>query len=84
MIFQFLGDASQAYSKHFKIELEGVMRGSGHRFQDLGPSVVVFHETSRTNTLDNSGNTSISSNKLEPRTRPDLKSGHFVLSKADM
>ena len=33
------------------------MKASRQKLQDLGPTVVVFHETSRTNTLDDSGET---------------------------
>ncbi|XP_067943609.1 zinc finger FYVE domain-containing protein 1-like [Watersipora subatra] len=52
-LFQFLGDASQAYSKHFRQELELRKSHAGHRLlQEMGPAVIVFHETKRTNTLD--------------------------------
>ena len=49
-LFQFLGDASKAYLKHFCIELKSASK----RFQldssvsTLGPSVIIFHETLHT------------------------------------
>lgn len=52
-MFQFLGDASKAYLKHFSVELKSASR----RFQldkavsTLGPSVIIFHETQHTDIL---------------------------------
>jgi len=56
-LFYFLGDASKAYSKHFKEELDRV--GEQNSFSDsfeqsvssLGPVVIVFHETMHTDIL---------------------------------
>jgi len=61
-LFYFLGDASKAYNKHFKQELNRM--GEQNSFSDswsesvssMGPSVIIFHETLHTDILDkNSG-----------------------------
>ena len=52
-LFTFLGDASRAYGHHFASELrEALSRGGlGYSLMDLGPVVVVFHETLHTDVL---------------------------------
>lgn len=56
-MFQFLCDASTAYTKHFSIELQAAAQRCGKSVADLNPSVVVFHETTNTKVLgqDNGG-----------------------------
>ena len=46
-LFTFLGDASRAYGLHFAAELREASKRSGLCYSptDLGPVVVVFHET---------------------------------------
>lgn len=53
-MFQFLGDASKAFAKHFAKELENAMSKFGKRtggLSSLGPAVIVFHETLHTKPL---------------------------------
>ncbi|XP_064408780.1 zinc finger FYVE domain-containing protein 1 [Latimeria chalumnae] len=52
-MFQFLGSASQAYLKHFTRELRALSTRCGLEvpLSSLGPSVIIFHETSRTELL---------------------------------
>lgn len=52
-LFEFLGDASQAYSKHFTEELKAAsMKTKIDQLSVLGPAVIVFHETLHTDTLN--------------------------------
>lgn len=56
-LFYFLGDASKAYNKHFKQELNrvGEQNSYSENFENsvssLGPTVIVFHETMHTDIL---------------------------------
>ena len=54
-LFQFLGDASKAYMKHFSEELRAAWKrchmDSHVSLSNLGPSVIVFHETMHTDVL---------------------------------
>lgn len=52
-LFQFLGDASTAYKCHFKKELKAASERCGiiGPLSQLGPSVVIFHETQHTEIL---------------------------------
>ena len=52
-LFQFIGDASAAYSKHFSHELRAAVRRGNMNLRpsDLGPAVVIFHETRHTDVL---------------------------------
>lgn len=52
-LFTFLGDASRAYGHHFATELREASKRSGLCYSptDLGPVVVVFHETLHTDVL---------------------------------
>lgn len=52
-LFTFLGDASRAYVHHFSSELRGASQRSGlsYSLSDLGPVVVIFHETLYTEVL---------------------------------
>lgn len=59
-MFQFLGDASKAFVKHFSRELEAAMTKIGMKsggLSSLGPAVVVFHETQHTKPLGEEGDT---------------------------
>ena len=58
-LFYFLGDASKAYVKHFKMELDK-MGEQNYKSEDkvitisasnLGPTIVIFHETLHTDVL---------------------------------
>ena len=58
-MFYFLGDASKAYVKHFKMELDK-MGEQSYKSEDkvitisasnLGPTIVIFHETLHTDVL---------------------------------
>lgn len=53
-LFTFLGDASRAYGHHFASELREASKRSGLCYTptDLGPVVVVFHETLHTDVLE--------------------------------
>jgi len=59
-LFYFLGDASTAYNKHFKQELNrmGEQNSYSENFENsvssLGPTVIVFHETMHTDILSKS------------------------------
>jgi zinc finger FYVE domain-containing protein 1 len=61
-MFSFLGDASKAYLKHFSPELKAAIERGQLNLPlcSLGPSVVIFHETHRTEVLgtqtDDTGN----------------------------
>lgn len=52
-LFKFLGDASEAYLKHFAKELKATSARCGLDvpLSTLGPAVVIFHETVHTKTL---------------------------------
>ncbi|XP_067831032.1 zinc finger FYVE domain-containing protein 1 isoform X2 [Heptranchias perlo] len=52
-LFRFLGNASQAYLKHFTGELRAMSDRCGLEvpLSSLGPAVVIFHETSNTKLL---------------------------------
>jgi zinc finger FYVE domain-containing protein 1 len=55
-LFQFLADASKAYVKHFAVELKAATRrfGKSMPMSDLGPMVLIFHETVHTEVLGKS------------------------------
>lgn len=55
-LFTFLGDASRAYVDHFSSELRSASQRSGltHSLSDLGPVVIIFHETLYTEILSSS------------------------------
>eukprot|EP00092_Neocalanus_flemingeri_P009959 GFUD01010737.1.p1 GENE.GFUD01010737.1~~GFUD01010737.1.p1 ORF type:complete len:703 (-),score=93.22 GFUD01010737.1:369-2477(-) len=59
-LFYFLGDASKAYNKHFKQELNRMGEANSfsenfeHSVSSLGPTVIVFHETLHTDILSKS------------------------------
>ncbi|CAH1791150.1 unnamed protein product [Owenia fusiformis] len=75
-MFQFLGDASSAYMKHFKKELKALSdRGKFEgTLSTLGPAVVVFHETQHTDVLKKeSGN----GKRKSGRTPEDLLKDRF-------
>ncbi|BFZ11581.1 hypothetical protein BsWGS_14619 [Bradybaena similaris] len=50
-MFVFLSNASQAYLKHFKQELRFASQKYGISESDLGPTLIVFHETVYTDIL---------------------------------
>ncbi|XP_072285515.1 zinc finger FYVE domain-containing protein 1-like [Pyxicephalus adspersus] len=52
-MFQFLGNASKAYLKFFTPELKALSSRCGLEvtLSSLGPSLIIFHETSRTDLL---------------------------------
>ena len=52
-LFYFLNDASQAYLKHFTTELKAASKrlGMDAPLSNLGPAVIIFHETDHTDTL---------------------------------
>lgn len=52
-LFTFLGDASRAYVHHFSSELRSASQRSGlsYSVSDLGPVVIIFHETLYTEVL---------------------------------
>ena len=59
-MFYFLGDASQAYVKHFKMELDKMSGEQSSKSDEkvvtitasnLGPCVIIFHETLHTDVL---------------------------------
>lgn len=54
-LFTFLGAASRAYSHHFQSALQAVGQREGvlSSVSNLGPSVIIFHETRHTSPLTN-------------------------------
>ena len=58
-LFKFLGDASDAYLKHFTRELKATTARCGLDvpLSTLGPAVVIFHETVHTKLLGSGGRT---------------------------
>ena len=52
-MFSFLGDASEAYLKHFSPELKAALQRGQLNMSlcSLGPAVVIFHETQHTDVL---------------------------------
>lgn len=52
-LFKFLGDASEAYMKHFTRELKATTTRCGLDvpLSTLGPAVIIFHETVHTKLL---------------------------------
>lgn len=60
-MYTFLGGASQAYKDHFDSALRQLRQASGvdqSIASSLGPSVIIFHETRHTNTLQTSAGVS--------------------------
>lgn len=57
-MFQFLGDASKAYLKHFSEELRAASKRNKMDLplSNLGPAVVIFHETYHTEVLGKGNN----------------------------
>ncbi|KAK3093425.1 hypothetical protein FSP39_015565 [Pinctada imbricata] len=55
-MFQFLCDASAAYTKHFSEELEATAKRCGKTINDLTPSLLIFHETVNTQVLGGTQN----------------------------
>ena len=53
--FQFLGDASAAYLKYFTSELKAISESNKVSVSNLGPALIVFHETSFTEPLKDDG-----------------------------
>ena len=53
-MYQFLCDASSAYTKHFSEELEATAKRCSKTIADLTPAVLVFHETVNTKPLGSS------------------------------
>ena len=56
-MFQFLSDASNAFIKYFKRELENVMKTcqAAGPLSTMGPTLIVFHETQHTEVLKGEG-----------------------------
>ncbi|XP_033207941.1 zinc finger FYVE domain-containing protein 1-like isoform X1 [Belonocnema kinseyi] len=54
-LFTFLGAASRAYSHHFQSALQAVgqREGVSGSLSNLGPSIIIFHETRHTTPLTN-------------------------------
>ena len=52
-MFQFLSDASNAFLKYFRKELENVMKNckADGPMSTMGPTLIVFHETQHTEVL---------------------------------
>lgn len=52
-MFQFLSDASNAFLKYFRKELENVMRNckADGPMSTMGPTLIIFHETQHTGIL---------------------------------
>ncbi|XP_029642742.1 zinc finger FYVE domain-containing protein 1 [Octopus sinensis] len=57
-LFYFLGDASNAYGKHFAEELKAANKRCNLNLSlsTMGPSVIIFHETMHTKVLRTDGN----------------------------
>ncbi|XP_063720451.1 zinc finger FYVE domain-containing protein 1-like [Symsagittifera roscoffensis] len=53
--FQFLGDASGAYLKYFSPELKTISENRRVSISNLGPSLILFHETTFTEPLKDDG-----------------------------
>ncbi|XP_065159950.1 zinc finger FYVE domain-containing protein 1-like isoform X3 [Atheta coriaria] len=55
-MYTFLGGASKAYKEHFQAAIQQVWRNNEQEKppNSLGPSVLIFHETIHTNTLQSS------------------------------
>ena len=52
-LFEFLGDASRAYMKHFTEELKAASQKTQiEQLSVLGPAIILFHETQHTDTLN--------------------------------
>ncbi len=52
-MFQFLGDASKAYRRHFSTELKAASKRCNLDIplSNMGPAIVIFHETRHTDVL---------------------------------
>ncbi|XP_078419036.1 zinc finger FYVE domain-containing protein 1 isoform X1 [Cetorhinus maximus] len=75
-LFKFLGDASEAYLKHFTKELKATTARCGLDvpLSTLGPSVIIFHETVHTKLLGSDRPSEIPEKLLQERFR---KLGRF-------
>ncbi|NP_001086271.1 zinc finger FYVE-type containing 1 S homeolog [Xenopus laevis] len=70
-LFKFLGDASEAYLKHFTKELKATTARCGLDvpLSTLGPGVIIFHETVHTKLLGSEKNTEIPEKVIQDRFR---------------
>ncbi|XP_072344034.1 zinc finger FYVE domain-containing protein 1 isoform X2 [Scyliorhinus torazame] len=70
-LFKFLGDASEAYLKHFTKELKATTARCGLDvpLSTLGPSVIIFHETVHTKLLGSDRPSEIPEKLLQERFR---------------
>ncbi|XP_078262257.1 zinc finger FYVE domain-containing protein 1 isoform X2 [Rhinoraja longicauda] len=68
-LFKFLGDASEAYLKHFTKELKATTARCGLDvpLSTLGPSVIIFHETVHTKLLGSDGPSELPEKLLQER-----------------
>ncbi|MBN3326232.1 ZFYV1 protein, partial [Atractosteus spatula] len=75
-LFKFLGDASDAYLKHFTKELKATTARCGLDvpLSTLGPAVIIFHETVHTKLLGSDKPSESVERLLQERFR---KLGHF-------
>uniref|UniRef100_UPI00398EE2AC zinc finger FYVE domain-containing protein 1 isoform X2 n=1 Tax=Pristiophorus japonicus TaxID=55135 RepID=UPI00398EE2AC len=75
-LFKFLGDASEAYLKHFTKELKATTARCGLDvpLSTLGPSVIIFHETVHTKLLGSDRPSEMPEKLLQERFR---KLGRF-------
>ncbi|XP_013391711.1 zinc finger FYVE domain-containing protein 1 [Lingula anatina] len=51
-MYGFIGDAFKAYWKHFLPELERCAQQNKTPVENMGPTMIIFHETQKTKTLD--------------------------------
>uniref|UniRef100_A0A4W3JZZ5 Zinc finger FYVE-type containing 1 n=1 Tax=Callorhinchus milii TaxID=7868 RepID=A0A4W3JZZ5_CALMI len=70
-LFKFLGDASEAYLKHFTKELKATTARCGLDvpLSTLGPSVIIFHETVHTKLLGSDRPSEMPEKLLQERFR---------------
>lgn len=81
-LYTFLGGASRAYTDHFQLALKQILKKAEmeNSTSSLGPSVIIFHETRHTNTLQMSASVTESPEDIIRRQFSELKLDYDAFS----
>lgn len=81
-MYTFLGGASKAYTDHFQLALKQILRKAEmeNAPSSLGPSVIIFHETRHTNTLQSSASVTESPEDIIRQQFNELKLDYDAFS----
>lgn len=81
-MYTFLGGASKAYTDHFQSALKHILRKAEleNTPSSLGPSIIIFHETRHTNTLQSSASVTESPEDIIRQQFSELKLNYDAFS----